>query len=168
MSRFFLWELLLLLVLVIGGGWIVRCCLVPAPPEPEPINVKECALFSLFDKPLNEKQQEHFAQIKGMKTTVDLIVVKYYPDCMGVMPLRIPLNQHTVFIVDKYRWKINDDDNGARVINWKAGKDAVVLSFTGQNVTGLVYADNRLFAVEPLGDGLQAVSEVDQTKFPKD
>jgi hypothetical protein len=42
------------------------------------------------------------------------------------------------------------------------------LSVRGKSVSGLIYSNNKLYSVEPLGNGLQAISLLDQSKFHHD
>jgi hypothetical protein len=147
------------LLCVFGASvwWLVR---------ERPVEAKEYVVLSQTKEELNEKQKEQLASIKGLETTVSSIVVRFNPDCVGKMPLKIWLNENTKLVIDKYEQK--NHENGCKSITWKEGKEIAVLSFSGQYVVGLVYTDNKVFAIEPLGDGLAAISQIDQTKFPKD
>jgi len=56
------------------------------------------------------------------------------------------------------------------VLEWKGKEDdeSVILSASGKSVTGLIYSANKVYSVEPLGKGLHAIVQIDQTKFLND
>jgi len=56
--------------------------------------------------------------------------------------------------------------NGSETkIHWKKGDNASFISLTGKSVHGLIYDDKQVYSVSPLGSGLQAVSQIDQSKY---
>lgn len=59
---------------------------------------------------------------------------------------------------------------GAKSLTWgkvETPRELVQLSFRGKSGTGLIYTGGKVYSVEPLRQGLHAIAQVDQSKFPK-
>jgi hypothetical protein len=61
-------------------------------------------------------------------------------------------------------------DKGAKHLNWtsKTNSDSVSVSITDNSAAGLIYVGNRVYSIEPLGNGLQVITRTHQHRFPPD
>lgn len=131
---------------------------------------------------LNEDQARVLARIKDSPATVPgtVQVVRVETEALAAAKssLALALSADTKFDIppgarkQKLPSKGVKGDAGMRLA-WtdKGGNQSVSLSLTDKTETqpvtanGLIYADKKMFAVEPLGDGLQAIIQLDQTKY---
>jgi hypothetical protein len=80
-------------------------------------------------------------------------------------PVKLQLNKDHYLELKDY--KISKE-KGAVKLEWKGEEPnhSVTLSLRGKSVTGIIYTGEKVYSVEPLGNGLQAMVLLDQTKFP--
>ena len=121
-----------------------------------------------------EKQKKVLDRIKKSPGTVDLQVVRLkatagaMADAPVELDLALPGNGKftaTARTASTYA----PSDGGNRLV-WKGDKasEAIQLRVAPKTVTGLIYTADKVYAVEPLGGGLQAVVQLDQSKYDDD
>jgi len=119
---------------------------------------------------LNERQGRILSRLRAAPTTVgDVQIVRLAkptlvePNAMLLMDLgpdrRVEI---TVDRVKRAEGRMRIDCSGPDA------RDAAVLSMTDSATTGLIVTADGVYSVEPLGDGLQAVVRLDQSKFHRD
>jgi hypothetical protein len=80
-------------------------------------------------------------------------------------PLHVPLPGHEKDLeLRGYRVKV--DDAGTKHFTWRDRNQSADLTLTGDCWEGVIYANNQVYSVRPLGRGLHAVSRVDQSRLP--
>jgi len=100
---------------------------------------------------------------KAPDTVGKVQVVRVHEDALdGKTPVVVRLPEQVVLWMSGQ--KVTTSDLTKRV-DWKSGADAVHLSVSDGFVNGLIYADGKVFCVEPLGPGVHAVRRVDQGKL---
>lgn len=129
-------------------------------------------LFNVYALPeLPKAQEERLNRILKEKSTVKMLaIVSLRKDWdKETSPLMVfPLKSLPLQIKD---YKITPTKS-VKLLAWTGNKSEVILSVriyneTKQSVTGLIWYDNKVYAVEPLGEGFNVIVEVDQVKFPK-
>src|SRR5262249_30806402 len=107
--------------------------------------------------------------IKRSPATVDVKIVRLQEGMLDdtTAPVVLELNPHVKLKMKDYQ--ISKEEGRVR-FDWKGEgvTESVTLSIRDKCATGLVYTGNKVFSVEPLGDGLEAVTQLDQTKYPQD
>src|SRR5262249_31645664 len=107
-------------------------------------------------------------RIKRTPTTADVKVVRLeegMPDDSD-LPIVVQLTDQDL---ELKRYKVTKDKD-TRYFDWTGSKptESASLSVTGKSVTGMIYYGKNVYAVEPIGKGLQAMVRLDQSKFPQD
>ena len=121
----------------------------------------------MTDVKLTEKQKTILARIQKKPTTVDLKVVKFQNEALfqNGAPVRLPLAPD----------KAPMDLNGYKIIQegistnftWSAKpRDSVNLTVRDGDVTGQIYAGDRVYSVESLSGNLHVMVQIDQAKSP--
>jgi hypothetical protein len=121
-------------------------------------------LFKLVDQAdikMTEKQQRIFDRLKKSPATQSVVVLSLQPKTLDVLgaPLRLPLGAGKN--LDLVKYSVTKADRST-VLAWG---DKSTLSISGEFVSGLIFADDGVFELRPLGDGLHALARLDQTKF---
>jgi peptidyl-Asp metalloendopeptidase len=135
-------------------------------PEPRVL----LRLTDVANTDLSEKQARVLDRIRHAPNTVSVSVTKLeagLPDSADV-PLELQLNPNVTVRMKGYRVT---KDKDATHLSWKKKdkpEEQCILSIRGNSATGLFYSGGKVYSVEPLGNGLQAVTEVDQRKPKED
>lgn len=121
-------------------------------------------LFKLVDQndlKMTEKQQRIFERLKKSPSTKSVVVLSLEPKTLDVLgdPLRLPMGAGKNLDIVKYT--VTKADR-SRILAWG---DKSTLSVSGEFVSGLIYTDDAVFELRPLGEGLHALAKLDQTKF---
>lgn len=113
---------------------------------------------------LNEKQARILDRIKKEPASLDVKVVRLREKAMedNDRPLLVHLPGDEKLEMKEYKMT---KDKGTVKLEWKHGKDSAVLRLSSRSATGLIYKGDNVYSVEPIGNGLQAVVRVDQTKY---
>ncbi len=113
-------------------------------------------------------QTQKLDNIQNEPTTKGVRVVRIDVDALRKPTVRLNLASDKSILVTKATTEPRDDNN----FDWFGELPDVpgnaVLAVHGDNVTGSVNTGTSLYSIRPLGNGLHAVIEVDQTKFPED
>ena len=134
-------------------------------------------LFTLVNPALiklDDKQRKVFDRIKRSMVAVDVKVVQFQPDVLDSTSKEI-----VVPLFDKAKANMRDfvlkkaSDKGINAsahLTWKGeGIDQLAtFSLREKSLTGLIYNNNEVYSVEPIGNGLQALTLLDQRKFKDD
>jgi hypothetical protein len=125
-------------------------------------------LFWEFHGTLNDKQKAALDRLKAKKEVLKTEVVKVNWNVADN-------GRATVCLLTGVCMPISDfvfikDKTGNGFLKWenKQTGSIVFISKTDNSFTGLIYTGKHVFALEPLADGLHALSEIDQSKLPKD
>lgn len=128
---------------------------------------KTLSLFQpLAVKDLKENEKKIYDRIKAKKTTVNIDVYRLNniygaAEFAKVVDIRFTMFKEDIEILGCTSKK------GVITLE-KEGRNFVVLTVKEASATGLIYYGKKVYSVEPLGDFRVAISEIDQTKFPKD
>ena len=161
-------------LVVMAGGLVGVVTAVGRPAADPPVGILKEVKRAAAD--LTDKQALVLDRLKRAPTTVGEVRMFEFQEGVltadaAAVPLTLPLAGGKVFSVEKVG-VFRDAGKPSVRLAW-AGQGArraetVTLVARDKSVSGLVYADKKVFAVEPLGGGLHALVEVDQTKFPPD
>jgi hypothetical protein len=136
-----------------------------AMPQCDPAGGKEPKmLFNLVDQTdlkMTEKQQRILERIKKSPATMSVAVLSLQPKTLDVLgdPLRLPLGAGKN--LDLVKYSVTKADRST-VLAWG---DKSTLSISGEFVSGLIYTDEAVYELRPLGEGLHALAKLDQSKF---
>ena len=136
-------------------------------------------LFDLMNperQNLNAKQKKHFERIKKSVAAVDVKIVRLNAELLSTKPgkLVLPLtDDKSLHMPDTKVIAVKGTEmeaKGRLDLIWKGSSVTQFASFSvrGKTLTGLIYDENKLYSVESIGDGLQALILLDPTKFKPD
>ena len=132
-------------------------------PETKYLLLKPVDLSKVELKP---KQAMLLERIKKAKETVgDVKVLTIGEELTSKTdgPLRLPIpDLGKDIIITGYSVKV---DFGTKVLTWKNKDQSVHLTVTDDAWHGMIYAHGRVYHLQPLGNGVQAISQVDQGKL---
>jgi hypothetical protein len=122
---------------------------------------------------VSANQRKIFERNKNHKATVAIEVAKLnIKDIVGgsgvlAFPVLIELNAKTHMKMENC--DVVDEKDYLR-ISWKSAGNLAIITINKADNTIFAYIifKDKLYVVEPLGNGLAMVMQVDQTKFPKD
>lgn len=129
----------------------------------------------LFDKvdvksaKLTAQQTEMLDRITKHPSTVSVVVGRLREHALDEAdaPLTVILNHQHAVQWKKYEIKAED---GKKVLEWQDAenpRESALVSFRGKSGTGLIYTGGKVYSVEPLGQGLHAIAQIKQSRFPK-
>ena len=142
----------------------VMCSLIIAQDTSTP------KLFRLLKKSeldMTPKQQKALDQLNASRTTVGVQLVRFNADALSKPTAALNLASDVSF---KSTWsKPKKTNNGE---TWFGRLDdpteSAVLVYRKGNCTGTIRAKGKLYAIRPIGGGLHAIVEQDESKFPAD
>ena len=155
-------------------GAVLACPRADLKAGPEPRMLFESLDASKTD--LNDEQAKALDRIKRSKGTVaDTVkLARLNPEVPRVADTAVPLAElprvGPARVPARAFRKAQDDAGDVRVA-WTGPGDAgdtAIVRVKNKDARGLIYKAGRVFAVEPLGGGVQAVYQLDQTQFDKD
>ena len=113
---------------------------------------------------LNPKQASILDRIKKSPATIDVKVVRVEKDALDEP--RTPLVVHLPGgkKLEMKDANVTKGDEHVK-LDWKKGDEVAHLTVAGKSVVGMIYGHGKVYAVEPIGNGLQAVIQVDQSKY---
>jgi hypothetical protein len=118
---------------------------------------------------LNEKQTKILERIKKSDATVNWQLTRLNPGALEAADTPIALSLPERATMEIRQAKVAKTDERTHV-TWKGEKitESLQLSVVGRSTTGLVYTNDKVYSVEPIGNGLQCVAQLDQRKFKED
>lgn len=122
---------------------------------------------------LSSQQRERLERYRAQPTTASVTPIRVRSVAVAMAAtVRLNLPGEPPALAER------TDDRGTRAyaMTWSAGGSApgdaadadMTLVVSGDDVVGTVRARERLYSLRPLGDGLQALIEIDQRRFPPD
>jgi hypothetical protein len=117
---------------------------------------------------LTAKQSRVLERIKNSPATLTTQLVRFNKHNLDDpnLPLVVPLEKNKEVELKFYRLT-GSDKNGKR-LEWKGPSQSVSLSILDDSLNGLIYVGDSTYSLQPLGDGLQVLARLDQSKFPPD
>ncbi len=137
----------------------VAACDEPAPkPLFEEVDMNSAKL--------SPKQDAVLERIRNARATVDVKLIKFQPVSLdgAPAPLSLPLQPGKKFELSDYRLT---KGKFSQELTWDSKKTAqsATLTVVGDAVSGLIHANKCVYAIEPLGNSLHALVQVDQSTF---
>lgn len=136
---------------------------------PYPTGRVSSLFVGIGEQKLDEKQAKLLERIVNHPTSVNHAVVRLLVknlDNKPNIPLRISLG-HNKYLEMGRGWKVDKRDDSS-LLSWRGKPDTldmVSITFRGHTAIGLIYFDKKVYSVEPLGQGIHAIVELDQSKF---
>lgn len=128
---------------------------------------KTLSLFQpLAVKDLKENEKKIYDRIKSQKTTVNIEVYRLN-NLFGAAEFAKVVDIRFAMLKDEIEILGCTSKKGVITLE-KEGRNFVVLTVKDSTATGLIYSGKKVYSVEPLGNFRVAITEIDQTKFPKD
>jgi hypothetical protein len=118
---------------------------------------------------LNDKQGKLLDRLKNAPTTLNVQIVKLQDSVLADAPQPLSLALSADRSVELRDYKVAKFD-GAQTLTWSAPetRNAASVAVRPNAATGLIWNDGKVYSVEPLGGGLQAMVQLDQSKFHMD
>ena len=147
--------------------WVVAITVIAMSPPltaQNPMPKLLLAPVDMGETKLDAKQLRIRGRIQDAASTVGEVKIVKWQD-------EAPRDKASVILILPDGGKLEMADytftkrDKSSVFAWKCEGQMVNLTVSGSNVTGMIYADKKVFSVEPLGKGLLAVSQVDQSKM---
>jgi len=146
---------------------IVGMCFVAVPQSSSARQLFKVVPDEGFDQ--TPEQARRLAQLHKLPTTRSIMIVKIDSDALNQTQLGVLLPDQTRFAL----FKTGGEKSDARNFSWIGrskevpAEGAALVARDGQ-ITGSISTPNGLYRLSPLGGGVEALVEVDSTKFPKD
>jgi len=145
-------------VLIVGLTMANFAACAEPPPMPlfERVNIETARL--------SPKQDAILKRIRDARDTVGVQVVKFQGVSLQDAPATLTVPLQPGASVELTGYKITQGKNSTRIF-WhnKSAEESATLSVVGDAVSGLIHADKRVYSIEPLGNRLHALVQVDQT-----
>jgi hypothetical protein len=120
--------------------------------------------------PLSATQRERLARYQAEPTTADVTAVRFHAAALrgrAAVTLNLPGQEPTVLDQIETRAAAAGRTTwSGRASNGLVDAADTTLVLSGEDVFGTIRANGRLFAVRPLGSGVQALIELDERRFP--
>ncbi len=162
-------------MLVLAASLGLAACqgdgIIPSASAPANAASAQENLLTLVPEPaLAATQRDLLATIRGRSSTaeVHLARIAAAPARMlrqgGAVRIAVAPGVHVIAVGERVQQRAADDVSWAGSVRGDEGWVQMVLMDGG--VTASVTVGNALYGIEPLGDGLHAVSRIDQAGFP--
>lgn len=144
----------------------------PASPSMAAASAQENFLTNVPDQALDNSQSRLLATIKGRPSTAEVHLARIAAsrgqslEQGGVLRLGVAPGVQVVAVGERVAKR------GAEDISWagplRGGEGWVQMVYSDGGITATVRVGNTTYSVEPLGDGLHAVSKIDQHGYPSE
>lgn len=160
----------------LGRSWVGLICVaicLAAGPRRTALAQQPVYFFKAVDigtTDLTEKQARVLARLQDAPTTVgDVQIVSLEQPARVAPEVRLAMDIAPDLRMEIRPERVERRENVLR-FDWRGPEpgEAAVMSVTDMATTGLIVTADAVYSVEPLGDGLQAVAKLDQSKFHQD
>lgn len=127
-------------------------------------------LFSyITETDLTDKQASQLAVYRSARTTVEIRLIQVQTDLLergDAVNLNLLHNQNVA--LDRVRVEKRTPHDYSWFGNSSRTQDEAILVVEGNDIDGTIQSGTQLYSIRPLGNGLQALIQVDQSAFPPD